>query len=57
MPAPVKMRKVYKYSNEFKVTAVKLSESNRLAHPSFPFSPAGVEVPLVMKKLFQLEAG
>jgi len=26
MPAPVKMRKVYKYSNEFKVTAVKLSE-------------------------------
>jgi hypothetical protein len=32
-------------------------QGNRLAHPSFPFSPAGVEVPLVMKKLFQLEAG
>ena len=26
MPAPVKMRKVHKYSNEFKITAVKLTE-------------------------------
>jgi transposase len=26
MPAPVKMRKVHRYSNEFKITAVKLTE-------------------------------
>jgi transposase len=25
MPAPVKMRKVHKYSNEFKITAIKLT--------------------------------